>query len=424
MVNHAKISGEDRQNLIELVRGEIELDRAGRLERYTPFSVFAERFGVNGDNVEGYVARSGIPQTDLRFRGKRIRSQALAERNKKGKGRKMPESQRRAISERFRGRKVDEGTRRRIAETRGYLTPEKRGELVEVVKEEIELNKLGDLEGFTTNAGLMERFGASQDAVLYTLRTSSIPLEDRRLRTAYFRGLANPASGKTGKGVPRSKKLADEQRRELVELVSSEVNNYRAGEDVTFTTNGELREKFGVGRKTLRGYLIAGGISEGDLEFRSRKLKAQIQVGRERTDEERKKLSESRRGRFTGEANPNFRGWSSIVPYSPFFYFVMRPLIRERDGYVCQGCREPENGRAHDVHHIDYDKGNNSEENLVLLCKDCHLTTNGNRGFWQGACYQIVHGIYREMSKERRVELDALQEKLERENEPRVGEVG
>jgi DEAD/DEAH box helicase domain-containing protein len=61
-----------------------------------------------------------------------------------------------------------------------------------------------------------------------------------------------------------------------------------------------------------------------------------------------------------------------------------RDLARARDGYRCQACGNPEQDRAHDVHHktpfrvfrnelgqIDYETANRLD-NLVTLCSVCH----------------------------------------------------
>ena len=48
--------------------------------------------------------------------------------------------------------------------------------------------------------------------------------------------------------------------------------------------------------------------------------------------------------------------------------------IRRRDKQVCKYCGKTrkENKRKLDVHHIDFDKTNCSEENLITLCRACH----------------------------------------------------
>lgn len=67
----------------------------------------------------------------------------------------------------------------------------------------------------------------------------------------------------------------------------------------------------------------------------------------------------------------------------------LREKIRDRDGRFCQLC-----GRSEleifkfykddlNVHHIDYDRSHNDEENLVSLCRECHSKTGFDREFWQ-----------------------------------------
>ena len=66
----------------------------------------------------------------------------------------------------------------------------------------------------------------------------------------------------------------------------------------------------------------------------------------------------------------------------------IRPKILKRDNYNCQNCGMTQEehfaiyGRDIEVHHIDYDKQNNREENLITLCKQCNLRANFNRDYW------------------------------------------
>ena len=46
--------------------------------------------------------------------------------------------------------------------------------------------------------------------------------------------------------------------------------------------------------------------------------------------------------------------------------------------HICQLCLE----HGNDVHHIDYDKNNNQESNLITLCHKCNLKINKNRVYW------------------------------------------
>ena len=83
-----------------------------------------------------------------------------------------------------------------------------------------------------------------------------------------------------------------------------------------------------------------------------------------------------------GASNPAWKGGTTFEPYGPEFTTGFRRAIRGQHEYRCVVCGEPENGRAHHCHHIDYDKRNNSPENLVLLCVFCHGKTSWHRAFW------------------------------------------
>lgn len=60
---------------------------------------------------------------------------------------------------------------------------------------------------------------------------------------------------------------------------------------------------------------------------------------------------------------------------------ILKESIRERDNHQCQICGKTteENGRALDVHHIDYNKENCTPANLISLCHKCHSKTNGKK---------------------------------------------
>jgi NUMOD3 motif len=99
--------------------------------------------------------------------------------------------------------------------------------------------------------------------------------------------------------------------------------------------------------------------------------------GRHHTEELRKDFSE----RFSGEKHPQWLGGISYEPYSPEFNDKNKERIRERDKYTCQVCgKQPQ---YLDVHHIDYNKKNFADCNLISLCKSCHSKTTHYREYWQ-----------------------------------------
>jgi 5-methylcytosine-specific restriction endonuclease McrA len=88
----------------------------------------------------------------------------------------------------------------------------------------------------------------------------------------------------------------------------------------------------------------------------------------------------------TRNHNPNWRGGIQKRPYQypPEWKHGYQEKIRERDGRVCAVCgkSESENRKKLSVHHVDYNKQNLDESNLISLCISCHVKTNGNRQEW------------------------------------------
>ena len=101
------------------------------------------------------------------------------------------------------------------------------------------------------------------------------------------------------------------------------------------------------------------------------------------------RISEGRK-QYCGEKASNWKGGLSFEPYTKDFNKRLKEQIRIRDGYTCQGCGTTMNskGRRLSVHHIDYDKSNIDNLNLISLCIKCHVKTNSNREYWK-AYYKI-----------------------------------
>ena len=82
-----------------------------------------------------------------------------------------------------------------------------------------------------------------------------------------------------------------------------------------------------------------------------------------------------------GSDHPHWRGGAGYAPYSSDWLEV-RIKIKERDNYTCQVCGIINKSIA--AHHIDYNKLNNDENNLICLCNSCHAkTTMDDRIYWQ-----------------------------------------
>lgn len=80
------------------------------------------------------------------------------------------------------------------------------------------------------------------------------------------------------------------------------------------------------------------------------------------------------------ENHPNWMGGISNGEYGLDFNKKLKETIKESYNFTCQHCFSTRLDL--DVHHIDYDKTNNSLDNLIPLCKKCHGKTNYNREIW------------------------------------------
>ena len=95
-------------------------------------------------------------------------------------------------------------------------------------------------------------------------------------------------------------------------------------------------------------------------------------------------------GRFGKEAGNYIHG-KSREPYPLEFNEPLKEQIRKRDNYQCQNpeCNMTEEehiivrGRVLDIHHIDYNKKNCENTNLISLCQQCNLRANSNRKYWK-----------------------------------------
>jgi hypothetical protein len=100
-------------------------------------------------------------------------------------------------------------------------------------------------------------------------------------------------------------------------------------------------------------------------------------------------------GKYVGKNSFNWHGGVSFIDYPAEFNDDLREAIRKRDNYKCRLCLKTREECFLDtrkdlcIHHRDYDKKNNNEDNLISLCNTCHLKTNFNREYWK----EVFNGI-------------------------------
>jgi hypothetical protein len=117
-----------------------------------------------------------------------------------------------------------------------------------------------------------------------------------------------------------------------------------------------------------------------------------VWLGKKHTEETKRKQSIVK----SGINNPTWNNWSSRFPYSMEWRRELKDRIRQRDHNICQLCHKDidEIGVGWATHHIDYDKNDCDEENLILLCKRCHGKTNHtNRKLWESLFTTIIENM-------------------------------
>lgn len=72
--------------------------------------------------------------------------------------------------------------------------------------------------------------------------------------------------------------------------------------------------------------------------------------------------------------------FSSFLKYPKEWNFKLKDRIKLRDKNRCQLCFKKDIRLA--IHHINYNKKDCDEKNLITLCSKCHGKTNANRDYW------------------------------------------
>lgn len=92
--------------------------------------------------------------------------------------------------------------------------------------------------------------------------------------------------------------------------------------------------------------------------------------------------------KIRGPNHPNWKGGISKQSYPIQFNPRLKRFIRKRDNFICQLCGIPEKKsikilkRKLPIHHIDYNKENCDQGNLITLCSACNSKVNFHREKW------------------------------------------
>lgn len=96
------------------------------------------------------------------------------------------------------------------------------------------------------------------------------------------------------------------------------------------------------------------------------------------------RLRENLSQMWSKEKSNFWNGGKSFEKYNLEWTNILKSSIRKRDKEICQLCKIHQDSLDYllHVHHIDYNKNNCNPDNLIALCRNCHMGTNFNRPKW------------------------------------------
>lgn len=187
----------------------------------------------------------------------------------------------------------------------------------------------------------------------------------------------------------------EEQRQKIATSARNRYKNPKNNPMYGKIVSEETRQKISEGNK---GKIVSEETRQKQSKARKGKkqtkefIESRIQKlrGQKRTEEQRQKMKDNHAD-FSLEKHPNWQDGKSFEIYPQEFNKDLKQVILIRDNYTCQ-CPDCEHTSERlEIHHINYDKNNNSSENLITLCGSCHGKTKAvkNRMF----CVEFYQNI-------------------------------
>lgn len=153
---------------------------------------------------------------------------------------------------------------------------------------------------------------------------------------------------------------------------------------------GEARERMRTARKEQKPPTLGHKHTEKWKKQNSERMMGnKYGLGNKQSKEQRRNTSE----RMTGDKHPNWQGGISKQPYPFEFNRKLKNQIKSRDNHKCQnpGCWKTT--ECIHIHHIDYNKNNCCNNNLITICLSCNARANKNHEEWKQLYQKIIMEI-------------------------------
>jgi len=176
----------------------------------------------------------------------------------------------------------------------------------------------------------------------------------------------------------KNQKMSEEQKKKISKKLMGNKNG------LGHKLSKEIREKMSksrLERKKRLGYLNSPETRTKMGEWQKGKTAWNKGKKMPKSMGEKMKIIASKRLR---DKAGNWIDGRSFEPYTCEFNNRLKLRIRRRDKFICQKCNvnEKDYFQKLGVHHIDYDKYNCNEHNLITLCRSCNAKVNKNRNYW------------------------------------------
>jgi len=171
-------------------------------------------------------------------------------------------------------------------------------------------------------------------------------------------------------------------------------NHRKYNSEETRKKMGESKKgnQYNLGRKLTEEHKRK--IGQANLgKQRSQEVKErlrQFHLGKHHSKEAKQKMSISNKR----EKHPNWQGGISFLPYSVEFTKELKQFIKDRDGNECQNPYCDYKSKILAVHHINYNKQDCSQFNLITLCTSCNSKANFNKREWKRFYKRIIWSKY------------------------------